>query len=240
MGQVPEEIFQPLYGIVGSGRVATHFCRYFDLMKIPFRHWYRSLGNSLEDILGAVPVVLLLISDSQIENFIESYPFLKKKKLVHFSGSLITPYAQGFHPLMTFTREPYDLDVYRKIPFFVQKGRFEFNEIFPALENPHYNVNPEQSDLYHALCVLSGNFTTILWDKFFSELEDRFSVPRAAAFPYLDQIVENLKRDSRSALTGPLQRRDHKTISKNLSALKNDPFQKVYEAFVEVFGGGPS
>ena len=66
---------------------------------------------------------------------------------------------------------------------------------------------------------MSGNFSCLLWQKFFASLEHEFNLPPAIAFPYLIQQMNNLLHDPQAALTGPLVRNDKDTIEKNLAAL---------------------
>jgi 2-dehydropantoate 2-reductase len=228
MGQVP------VYGIIGGGRVAKHFSQYFDLSHIPFKTWTRKSLRSIEDSLDGAEIILILVSDSAIEKVIAENPFLKNRKLVHFSGSLVSSQAWGAHPLMSFSDRLYDLEVYRRIPFVVEEGN-TFKNYFPTLVNPSYSIKAKNKNLYHAMCVLSGNFTTILWNKFFETLESQFQIPRQAAFPYLEQVADNVKNLGPSALTGPIVRKDTVTISNNLKALEGDPFENVYRAFVEIY-----
>jgi 2-dehydropantoate 2-reductase len=234
MGQVP----QTIYGIIGDGRVATHFKHYFTLLDLPVRTWSRRAAKSdprqLPEQLQYCDTILVLIQDAAIVPFIQEHPFLKTRTLVHFSGSLTTPLAFGVHPLMSFGPSLYDLVTYRRIPFVCDFG-FRFQEVFPGLENPVFEIKPELKPLYHSLCVMSGNFTVLLWQKMFAELETTFDIPREAAVPYLSRIASNLIEDSRGALTGPLQRRDSETIERNLEALESDPFHRVYRSFVDAY-----
>jgi predicted short-subunit dehydrogenase-like oxidoreductase (DUF2520 family) len=223
------------YTIIGDGRVAKHFSRYLSLLKISHFRWARS-RNSKEDLAQYIADsshILILILDSAIESFAKTIPDVSEKKLVHFSGSLVTSVAHGAHPLMTFTEELFSLEQYTKIPFVLDEGPLTFQELLPGLKNPHYYIKRQLRPLYHAFCVVSGNFTTVLWDRFFSSLEGQFGIPPEAAFPYLDQICRNLKNRSIPALTGPLARKDWETIEKNLEALQDDPMQKVYYGFLE-------
>lgn len=225
------------YTIIGSGRVAKHFSHYFRLLNIPFNEWSRSSDpeeSQLESSVHNSECILLLIKDDAIENFISTHPFLKNKRLVHFSGSLSTDLAFGAHPLMTFTESLYDLNTYSSIPFILDHQRSEVSPLLPGLRNASYYVPKEQKALYHALCVLSNNFTCMLWEKFFSELQSTFKLPKNVAFPYLQQTMKNLENLSCSPLTGPLVRGDTKTIQANLSSLQNDPFQDIYAAFVKM------
>jgi len=228
---------ESIYTIIGDGRVASHFAHYLSLLGISHFKWARK-SSSQADLVEKVENsshVAVLISDSSIEEFIEQNLFLSEKRVVHFSGSLVTPSAFGTHPLMTFTEQLYSLDLYLKIPFILDDGNLAFEDLLPGLPNPHFRIEPDLKPLYHALCVTSGNFTTILWDHFFAEIADKLGLPCDAAFPYLDKISENLKNRDVPALTGPLARRDLTTIRNNLRALEGDPLQKVYHGFLDAF-----
>jgi len=248
MRQVPEKKNTPAFfspslkpcGIVGDGRAARHFTYYQSLLDIPVRQWSRNAektyGVSPEKALGACDIILILISDSEIENFIKNNPFLKDKILIHFSGAISTPYAESMHPIMTFGPVLYDLSFYEKIPFITVSGEMKFREAFPHLRNPSYEIAGELKPLYHSLCVMSGNFTTLLWSKFFTALEDIFKIPSKAARPYMKGIFKNLESESyKNALTGPISRKDYKTIEKNIKALSGDPFADIYEAFITAY-----
>lgn len=228
MRQVP-------YAILGAGRAAQHFCHYFTLLGIPYCQWSRQQNKSdLTKIIAQSERILILINDDVIEAFILENPRLRNKTLLHCSGRLISPLAFGAHPLTSFSKELYDLETYQKIPFILDQYCPAFAELFPGLSNPSYRISSELKNFYHSLCVLSGNFTCMLWQKFFTELENKFKLPKAVAFPYMRQIFTNLQQDT-IALTGPLVRGDQHTIAANLAALQDDPFQQVYQTFLEIF-----
>jgi len=166
----------------------------------------------------------------------QSLPGLKAPRLIHFSGALVTPLATGMHPLMTFTKGFYELADYQKMAFVCEEGDVTFQNVFPQLKNPNYTIKKEQKAFYHALCVMSGNFSVILWQKLFEEFQTKLGIPAEAAFPYLERISRNLQNDSRGALTGPLQRKDLQTINKNLDALDGDSFRAIYQAFATAMG----
>jgi len=237
------------YAIVGGGRLANHIAYYLASLSLPFRCWCRKpperklvAGNyvpSLERALEDATHVLILISDDSIESFLgENRGALAGKIRVHCSGSLVTNLAQGAHPLMTFTEELYPVESYRRIPFVVEKGERSYEELLPGLPNPHFYLEPGEKPLYHALCVLSGNFTSLLWAKVFVEMEGRLGLPREAAYPYMERIFENLMNPRVNPVTGPLVRRDKGTIESNLEALGEDPYRHVYEGFLKALGFG--
>lgn len=226
MRQVPE------YLVIGQGRVARHFLHYFSLLNLPVAHWHRGLPpSSLPD----APRILVLVSDRAIEKVIDENLQGKKGVKIHFSGALATPKAFGAHPLMTFGTELYALEKYRNIPFIIDDNAPALEDLLPGLPNPHARLDPEKKAKYHAMCVLSGNFTCILWQKMFESLQKEFHIPAAAAHLYLQQQAENLVRDYKNALTGPLARGDEDTIARNIAALEGDPFQDIYKTFVKVY-----
>src|SRR5258706_15666976 len=101
MRQVPAVDATP-FGVVGGGRVARHFQYYFRLLQRPVCSWSRRTpGPSPPESLASCRTVLLLIRDEAIVPFIEAWPALREKRLVHCSGALVTPAAQAAHPLMT-------------------------------------------------------------------------------------------------------------------------------------------
>ena len=231
MEQVPR-IFR--YGVVGSGRAASHFSHYLSLLNIPVKNWSRSSSISPEVLLEDCDVLLLLISDSAILSFVEDHPLLREKILVHFSGALSFPHIIGLHPLTSFGQKLLPLEEYQKVPFVFEEEGPSFGQIFPKLSNPSFAIPRESKPRYHAACVLAGNFSTLLYEKFFIEMA-RFDIPWAAAANYVRDIARNASEDPQTALTGPLVRGDTLTVEKNLAALQGDSYQKVYESFVEAY-----
>jgi predicted short-subunit dehydrogenase-like oxidoreductase (DUF2520 family) len=227
-------------GIVGDGRVARHFHHYLTLLGLPVRGWSRrSASLSPPEALDSCRTVLLLIPDGAIVPFVETWPELARARLVHCSGALVTAAAHGAHPLMTFGRDLYDLETYRAMPFVLDEGSPPLEELLPGLPNPSFAIPAGARPYYHALCVLAGNFTTLLWQKLFHEFDARFRIPPSAAQPYLARIAANLVGDAGGALTGPLSRGDATTIAANLRALEGDPFHAVYSAFVRAYDQHP-
>lgn len=237
MRQVPvqDTTLAPI-GIVGDGRVARHFRHYFTLLGRSVCTWSRrDPAASPPEALATCRTVLLLIRDGAIVPFVDAWPALREKRLVHFSGSLVTPSVDGAHPLMTFGPALYDLDTYREIPFILDDDRTPFGDLLPGLPNPSFTIPASDRPYYHALCVMAGNFSTVLWLKLFDELHSRFGIPPSAAHPYLARTSANVAAEGAAALTGPLEREDQTTVTANLQALEGDPFRAVYAAFARVY-----
>jgi predicted short-subunit dehydrogenase-like oxidoreductase (DUF2520 family) len=226
----------PSYGLVGRGRAALHIARYLELEGRQVTRWHRGLPNPPAEVLGGAGVILLAISDGALAPFIAANPELGDRTLVHFSGSQTVEGADGLHPLMTFGPEPYDLRTYRSIPFVEETGNRRFREIFPGLVNPVWALDPELKPLYHALCVLAGNFTTLLWLKAMDDFENRLGLPRELLGPFLERTAANTLAHGRAAVTGSLARAETGTIDRDLHGLAGDPYRQVYTAIAHAAG----
>ena len=230
MKQVPGK-----YLIIGSGRLALHLATYFQLLKIPFVTWNRShAAGELSALTALAPRILLAIKDDAIESFIKEHA-LPAEKTIHFSGALSTPRAIRLHPLMTFATTPYALADYVKIPFVGERGAPPLRALIPELGNPYFAIEKDSEDLYHALCVLGGNGTVVLWQQVFKMFEERLGLPAEVLKPYLVRVCQNLAAAPHKALTGPWVRGDLATISKNQNALKSTPYLNLYSSLLSTY-----
>jgi predicted short-subunit dehydrogenase-like oxidoreductase (DUF2520 family) len=227
----------PTYGLVGRGRAASHLGRYLEIEGRRVVGWHRGAAADLdpEAALAAADVVILAISDDALSAFLAAHPSLAGRSTVHLSGSLSIDGAVGLHPLMTFGPEPYELATYRKIPFVGERGGAGFTDLFPGLSNPSWTIAPELKPLYHALCVLAGNFSTLLWAKAMDGFESRLGLPREALRPFLERTAVNTLEHRAAALTGSLARGDEGTVRRDLAALTGDPYHEVYLALAHAF-----
>jgi 2-dehydropantoate 2-reductase len=231
MRQVP-----PHYLLIGNGRVARHLQHYFSLLDLPFITWHRGemLADLQEKVLKATHI-LVLISDRAIDEFIKTHLSNSSAFIIHCSGALICERAYGVHPLMTFGHKFYEFSDYLAIPFVLDEHAPAFETLLPGVPNPHQRLATSLKTKYHALCVLSGNFTCMLWQKLFNDFVLDLKLAPELAHPYLERQMQNLLEDPEKALTGPVVRGDTATIAKNLEALADDPFQDVYKSFVRCY-----
>ncbi len=227
------------YLFVGNGRLSKHLQHYFYLLNIPFLLWHRNLKTDFSICAYKADRIIVLIKDDEIEQFISRNKSSAKPSAIwiHCSGSLSTPIAESAHPLMSFADDLYGMDKYKEIYFITEKNRKPFSELFPSLQNNNFQIASEQKALYHAWCVMAGNFSTILWQNFFNALENKFSIPKESSFPYLNAITANLQ-NMQTPLTGPLVRKDENVISSNILSLEGDPFKNIYQAFVDLYKSG--
>jgi predicted short-subunit dehydrogenase-like oxidoreductase (DUF2520 family) len=239
---------KPHYALLGGGRLAQHLRRYLELEGLECSGWARDLRSELNthndpdperrlrETLASATHVLLLVDDDAISTLLRKYPFLHQYRLIHCAGALSLPGVAGAHPLMTFGRTLYDQETYRAVPFMVEAGH-EFDELLPGLSNPHYVIAPEQKALYHALCVILGNFPQILWQAASGRMDAELGIPPGALRAYLQQSLDNFLADPEGALTGPLARGDVATQARNKAALGSSPLQDLYRAFAEFHEG---
>ena len=233
---VPE---QPNIVLIGDGRLAGHLKRYFEQLGLRYLVWSRRLEADercprLEALVHSGTRALLAISDGAIEPFIQCHPELDKSVRVHFSGRLASPLAIGAHPMFSFAGTFYGRELYERIPFVIDHDSPPLASLIPGLPNRSFFIEAEQRERYHALCVLAGNFSTLLWRKLFFELDAELGMPRQLALPYLESITRGLKGTG-APLSGPLSRGDQTTLQCNLEALRGDPFEQVYSAFVSAY-----
>lgn len=240
----------PVYALLGSGRLARHLAHYFRHEGLAVEQWARRTDPAFNTVdpaqtpdaekrlcaaLERCSHALLLLRDDAIVPFVGRHKALKDKVLIHCSGALSIAGVHGAHPLMTFAETLYDIALYRSIPFITDTEGLSFPGLFAGLSNPHYALSAEKKALYHAYCVVSGNFTGLLWERAFAEFETRLGLPKSVLLPYMEQVFANLAK-AEGVVTGPLVRRDLKTIERNLRALDGSDLKPLYEAFVRFAG----
>lgn len=218
--------------IVGAGKLAKHLNHYLHLLELSPLCWDRSQDpHLLKTKIDEASHILLAISDAAIQGFYNQNLAGLDKKTVHFSGALHFDEIMAAHPLMSFGPELYSLETYRRIHFVIT-GTPDLTSALPGVPNPFSLLPAEKKALYHALCVMGGNFPVILWQKMFSEFQ-KLGIPSQAGNIYLETILRNTLTNPMTALTGPLVRKDKKTVIKNIEALEGDEFQKIYWAFAK-------
>lgn len=234
MGLIMRQV--PAYLIVGDGRVARHLACYFSHLGIDnVARWHRSQGEAeLLRKAESATHILLAVNDGAIEPLAQKLTDFSALK-IHFSGALATDAAYGAHPLMTFGAKTYALEKYKSIAFVIDDDAPAFTRVLPLLPNEHYRLKKSDKAKYHALCVMAGNFSCLLWQKLFGALEGEWNIPAAAAQAYVRQQTENLVEDYARALTGPLARGDKETVARNMSALEGDAFFEIYKSFVQAY-----
>ncbi|MCX5792989.1 MAG: DUF2520 domain-containing protein [Elusimicrobia bacterium] len=221
------------YGIAGNGRASSHLQAYFRLLKTPYKLWHRRCRSTPEAALVGCSTVFILISDGAIARFIAANPFLKGKKLIHFSGSLHVRGAFAMHPFMPLSARTLALAEYRRIPFALEPGT-ALKDLVPDFSNPVFTVNKGDKKLYHALCALGANLPVMLWQKALLDLNGKFGIPHAQVLRYFRATLENFRHDPARALTGPICRGDKRTVASDINAL-DGAYAGIYSAFAKIY-----
>lgn len=224
--------------LIGSGRLARHLQHWVTLLpnssKIKLLTWDRHQDpHLLKSHLREASYVWLAISDQALAGFYEQRLQGFDVKVVHFSGAFHHPDMFAAHPLMTFSDQLYTDETYSQIQFALT-GATDLQQVMPGFTNSFFILKPELKPLYHALCVVAGNFPQMLW----SEVEKTVSenqIPFEAFEVYIRQATENFISMKKQALTGPFVRRDKETINKNIQALNGSALQNIYTTFQKEF-----
>lgn len=246
MRQVPKNSKRTYqYLLIGNGKTARHISYYFDSLGHKIHRWHYKpaegclTGGCLKDLFERSDRCLLLIKDSVVEEFLQSHPFLRQKKTVHFSGSLEIEGVLNTHPLISFSNSLFPLEFYLKIPWaqFTNENT-TLEDLLPGLPNASFYIPAQLKPLYHGLCVVSGNFTVHLWQLVLKLFKHEFQQSVNFLSPYLESIFFNMKKDwdkeLEGTMTGPVARKDESTLIKNYEALKNTPLVSIFEAHVQI------
>lgn len=236
MRQVPASTMQKLL-IIGSGRTAHHLTYYFKNLGFEILTWARKTHteDQLISLFNDCHYCFVLIKDDALQDFFKTRPYLISSKCFHCSGALHIDGVNCIHPLMSFGTELYNLTIYRKIHWAVFTANKKLSDYIPGLENPYFYVNPQQKNLYHAYCVMAGNFMQILLLQVMQEWQKNLNLNTEALKPYLDVVYQNFWQEGAKAVTGPLVRKDFGTIKKHLENLNGSPLLNVYQAFLKLY-----
>ena len=224
--------------LIGNGRLAKHLQHWNQLVQTPNQIliWNRQQSlDLLNTYIQQAAYIWLAISDSAIVDFYNQHLSSANKTTVHFSGALHDERLLSAHPLMTFSNELFDKSVYEKIHFCLT-GVNSLQAALPGFTNSYSQVSFDNKPLYHALCVLTGNFPQLLWNETLKEFRN-LNIPDSAVEIYIQQVAANFIQQKEKALTGPMVRKDLKTIESNLKSLSAKPVLKnIYNNFNENFG----
>lgn len=209
----------PYHLILGNGRLAKHLLHYFQLLNWPVRQWTRQ-AHSEQELLALAPsayFIWLCISDTALAPRIESLKAYQHK-IVQCSGSLHFEGVFNRHPLASFGEYLFTDEFYSQIHWISSDAQKSF---LPAFENNTHYLDKEQKALYHALCVLTGPGTSLLWQHFIDEIK-KLKISKQAAGSYFASLWLNYQRQHQPQITGPWVRNDLQTIESNEFALKQN------------------
>lgn len=224
---------QPYQLIIGNGRLAKHLIYYFQLLKCPTQQWSRKKNSAAEltVLASSAEHIWLCVSDDSIELFIKNLSSFQSK-IIQCSGTLHFDGVINLHPLASFGNDLYIADFYPQI-FWISSSPNKLN--IPLLEKQILSIDVKYKSLYHALCVLTGPGTSLLWQNFIDELL-KIDLPKEAATAYFASLWLNYSARKTPQVTGPWVRGDLNTINSNQKALMGlsqclSIYQELYSLF---------
>lgn len=219
--------------IIGQGRLARHLGHYLNLLKIPYRQWWRELGAvRLDPLLTQCTHIWLAVSDGSIEDLAKGLQN-DTHTLVHFAAAHDSQFAFGAHPLMTFGDSVYNLEVYQSMPFVLDQP-VKLASLLPGLKNRAIFLPKPQRRRYHALCALTNNLPYLLWVELKEIFSSEFEIQADALKPILSQTVENALSPM-GQLSGPVARGDWIRVREHLQILITEPaLQSHYQAYLQL------
>ncbi len=246
------------YALFGPGRVGRNMA-----------HYLRALGHDVtvlsradaeerpgrcEHAIIACDIVLAAVPDDALEAWRARWaPVAGDRPLAHFSGAATLRGVNSYHPLYSFPDDILNFDDLRSIAFACAPGQAAFRDIFPQAENLTFTVAAEDRAYYHALAVISGNFSAFVWNETAKAFRTRFEMegekagdnakaPDMAAVlrAYFTSVVDRFAAAPENSMTGPVARRDRSSVKANLAALKtaqaespqSTDLAKLYNAFL--------
>lgn len=223
--------------IFGNGRVGQSLAAYARHLG----HGAQLVGRrddpaAVSDAIRAADMIAVAIPDDRIASWLGEWrATIGDRPAIHFSGALTIPGMHGYHPLYSFPQTPLSPQVMAKIWIAREAAAPPFAAVLPGAANPEFEVRIEDRAFYHALAVLSGNFAAHLWNETAKAFAARFDAPPAEAMGfYLAGVAERFREHPFDSLTGPVARKDEKTVRANLEALAQEPkLWGLYVAFLK-------
>jgi hypothetical protein len=233
MGQVP----MPTILIVGNGKAAKHLSFYFNNIGYHILSWHYKINDfsDLNTKFNRCTYCFILIKDDALQKFTQDYDFIKSDKSFHCSGSRSIEGVRCIHPLMTFSENLYEKDFYKKIHWAIFEENKCLRDYILYLPNPYFYVKFEQKNFYHAMCVMSGNFTQLLLQQVLFQWQETLHLNQESLQPYLQMTLEKFWNIGPHGLTGPLARKDYGTIKKHLRDLNSTPLFDLYKSFLKLY-----
>lgn len=225
--------------VFGQGRVGYNISRYFDALGHNVTSFTRQAWEADKNFayaaIGQASVVALAVPDDLIAGLkLALNPQLVAQTVIHFSGAQTYRGILSYHPLYSFPQKPLAPEAMASIAIARDENAPTFATLIPGAENPELVIPSTDRAFYHALAVVSGNFSAHLWNKCAIRFEEAFNEPAGPIFKsYFQSLIDRFEESPRDSLTGPLARRDRESVAANLTALEDHPdLTALYKAFL--------
>ncbi len=238
--------------IIGSGNVAYHLIKAFQINKIPIIQLFGRNETELQKLsttfnipystkeLQKADLYIISVSDSAVEEVSTLIPF-EDVLVAHTSGSLPKETLKGryrkasFYPLQTFSKTK-DLD-YSKIPFFIESEHDKDSKTLETLartisQNVMFSTF-EKRKYIHLTAVFACNFVNHLFARA-KEISDSQEIPFDYFLPLIDETVEKIHLiDPKLAQTGPAVRNDQSILDLHQNLISSEEHLKIYQTMNE-------
>jgi len=205
------------FAVIGRGRLGTALTA---AMRRGRLHTIGPLGRNPD--IGDARVVILCVPDSQIAAVAASIP--NDRMVAHCSGIMtlepLAPHdAFSVHPLLTVTETVTDFSgVGCATQATSARAQVVCSTLVAALGMRSFIVPNELRPLYHAAAAAASNYIVTV-ASFAEVLMEHTGVSREHLIPLVRAATENWARDGANALTGPIQRGDTETVSRQRAAV---------------------
>ena len=228
------------YVIFGAGRVGANIAAYLRALGhhvalLSHDDVCRNRTSCAEKVAGA-DIVAAAIPDDHLAAWRNEWSMeIGARQAIHFSGAATIKGVASFHPLFSFPETQVPIDVMKTIAFACPTDGPAFRDVFPGADNPHFEIGDKLRARYHALAVLIGNLPAFVWNEAGTDLSKLSGLsPEAAMGAYLQSLVDRFLESPAASMTGPIARKDRKTVAANLEALNETPLLKaLYDAFLD-------
>lgn len=227
------------YIIFGTGRVGNNI----DAWLTGLGHQVTMVNHNQADhqtsqcktLVKQADIVVAALPDAGLTSWFQDWQgTVGQRPAIHFSGALHLQGMHGFHPLYSFPHHIIPATEMHALTFACPKGGPDFACIFPNATNPTFLLADQDRAHYHALAVLSGNFTAHLWNQTAREFERHYGLSSTPALAqYFNSVLARFAENPTTSLTGPLARQDSPSVKANLKALEeNHDLTDLYKAFL--------
>ncbi|MBL8164953.1 MAG: DUF2520 domain-containing protein [Anaerolineae bacterium] len=197
-------------------------------------------AESADAVIESADLTLLTVPDDAIETVARSIRVSNGagKAVVHTSGAhdaalLSSLASQGvmtgsLHPAFPFAKTGSEAEALRGVVFAVEAEdsslRDWLAELVTALDGVVLELAAANKAVYHSALVFASNYTVTLFaiaERLLMQTGADRELVAQVLLPLLSGTIENLRRQGiPMALTGPLVRGDHRTVSAHLTALE--------------------
>jgi len=253
--------------IIGAGRLGlalAYVLKYAGLVTISAIHNHspQSTKNAAEIIedaeaifdiedLPPADITLITVPDDRISEIVDNLNLRKRVQsssiVIHCSGVLGSDilaelkvygcYIANFHPLKSFRKNQYSLDLFQDVPCVVEGDEKAVNWLrttFLPLKAHLISIDKSQKALYHAAAVMASNYLITL-SHISSNLLQQAGIEEKESkrliYKLMQSSMDNLlqTKHEKDALTGPISRGDYQTISHHLKSIENPLLKQLYQ-----------